>query len=198
MQSDSENIMNLQNLISPYKAKGDTGLLSIKVEGNEHLVKIYFNLGMVVGLSIGTLKNEACLNILGKCKPMNATFMKGYKTPDSVATDKAEIDSKLEGLFASYPVTGGTTIAGSDAQTVAVRANDLLKLEADFINIIGPIGKMIVDNVYSEIGYSRGNDMPSPLYSRLIDRLKGELPSQHQPTFAAKFAIGLALGNRNT
>lgn len=190
--------MNLKKLVSLYKEKNDTGLLSIKVEGNEHLVKIYFELGLVVGLSIGTLKNDACLNILGKCKPTDATFMKGYKQPDFAAAGKAEIDGKLEGLLASYPVTGGAAIAGGSAHTVSVKAADLHKLEEDFINFFGPIGKMIVDTVYAELGYNRGNDMPSPQYSLLIDRLKGELPAEHQSSFAAKFAIGLALENRDS
>ena len=54
----------------------------MQVEGYEHLVKIYFELGMVVGLSMGNLKNESCLDTLTQCKPLSATFMKGYKTPD--------------------------------------------------------------------------------------------------------------------
>jgi hypothetical protein len=123
---------------------------------------------------------------------VTATFLKGYKKPDFVAADNA-MDNKLEELFAAYPVTGGTTTPGEDAPTVTVRADQIRKLEDDFINIIGPIGRMVIDAAYSEIGYSHGKDMPSPLYTRLIDRLQGELPSEHRPTFAAKYAIGLAL-----
>lgn len=192
MQAKSDHIMSLKKIVWPYKEKKDSGLLSVMVEGQEHLVKIYFELGMVVGLSMGTLKNEACLNILSQCKPVKATFMKGYKAPDFVVTDNA-MDSKLEELFAAYPVTGGTTAPGNDAQTVAVSADHIRKLEDDFINIIGPIGRMIIDAAYSEIGYSHGKDMPSPVYTKLIDRLKVALPSQHQPTFTAKYAMGLAL-----
>jgi hypothetical protein len=56
---------------------------------------------------------------------------------------------------------------------------------------------MVLDNIYSEIGYSRGTDMPSALYGQLLDGIKKELPDQHQPTFAAKYAIGLALSNND-
>jgi hypothetical protein len=139
MEAKSENIMSLKKLVSPYKEKRDSGLLSVKVEGHEHLLKIYFELGMVAGLSIGTLKNEACFNMLGTCKPVGATFMKGYKTPDFVTADKNEINNKFEELFASYPITGGMT-TGTDSHAVKVRADDIRKLEDDFINIIGPIG----------------------------------------------------------
>jgi hypothetical protein len=195
MQSKSANIMSLKKLVSQYKEKKDSGLLSVKVEGQEHLLKIYFELGMVVGLSLGTLKNDACIDILGTCNPIDSAFIKGYKTPDFVVAEKDEINNKLEGLFASYPVTGGMT-TDNGTHTVKVKADDLIKLETDFINIIGPIGKMLVDTIYSEIGYSRGTDMPSPLYSQLIDKLKESIPEQHHATFAAKYAIGLALDKK--
>ena len=197
METGSDNIMSLIQLVLPYKQKKDSGLLTVKVEGYENLLKIYFELGMVAGLSIGTLKNEDCFNVLGKCKPIGSTFMKGYKKPDIFAGDNKEINSKFDQLIASYPVTGGTSTGMGAAQMVHVRADDLLKLENDVINIMGPVGKMILENLYSELSYTRGTDMPSPVYSQLLDKIKGELPSQHQPTFAAKYAIGLALSNND-
>jgi len=195
METGSDNIMSLIKLVLPYKQKKDSGLLTIKVEGYENLLKIYFELGMVAGLSIGTLKNEDCFNMLGKCRPIGATFMKGYKAPDLVAADKKEINNKFDQLIASYPITGGTSTGTGASKVVHVRADDLLKLENDVINIMGPVGKMILETLYAELGYTRGVDMPSPMYSQLLDKIKGELPSQHQPTFAAKYAIGLALSN---
>jgi|GEM_PF-2128056 hypothetical protein len=194
MEAKSGNIMSLKNIVWPYREKKDSGLLSVKVEGHEHLLKIYFELGMIVGLSIGALKNEACLDILSSCNPMNATFMKGFKTPDFITSDHASIDNKLKEVFAAYPVTGSTT-TGNDAQTVS--ANDIHRLADEFINIMGPIGKMILDTTYLDFGYLRGTDMPSSLYSLMIDRLKDELPSQHKPTFIAKYAMGLALKNHD-
>jgi len=120
--------------------------------------------------------------------------MKGFKTPDFITSDHASIDNKLKEVFAAYPVTGSTT-TGNDAQTVS--ANDIHRLADEFINIMGPIGKMILDTTYLDFGYLRGTDMPSSLYSLMIDRLKDELPSQHKPTFIAKYAMGLALKNHD-
>lgn len=195
MQSKSENIMGLQKLVMPYKKKKDSGLLSVKVEGYEHLIKIYFDLGMVVGLSMGNLKNAECLSLLASCKPMEATFMKGYKAPDFFAGEKSDIDHKLEKIFSSYPVTGGVAEKGKEDPGMTVRAVEIAKLEADFVNIIGPIGKMIIENAYADIEYKRGTNMPSLQYTVLIDRLKTEMPTQLQATFSAKYAIGLALEN---
>jgi hypothetical protein len=195
MQSESENIMSLKKMVWPYKEKKESGLLSVKVAGYEHLVNIYFELGMVIGLSMGNMKNESCLDVLTQCKPLGATFIKGYKAPDFVVARKEEA-GKLEELLALYPVTGGKT-TGEQSPSIRVSADNIQKLEQDFIDIIGPIGKMLIETFYTENGYTRGQDMPALLYSLLIEKLKEALPSQHQPTFAVKYAIGMALNNDN-
>jgi hypothetical protein len=195
MRPEFENIRRLNILAWPYKEKRESGLLSVKVEGYEHLVKIYFELGTVVGLSMGNMKNESCLDVLTRCNPLGSSFIKGYKVPDSAVAEK-DAAARLEELFALYPVTGAKT-AGESAPAVSVSADNILKLEKDFIEIIGPIGRMFIDAFYSEYGYRRGQDMPAPLYSQLFETLRTELPDQYQPAFAAKNAIGAVL-NRNS
>lgn len=191
MQVESDCIMILKNLVWPYKEKKESGLLSVKVEGNEHLLKIYFEFGVIVGLSMGTLKNESCLDSVLQCRPVDATFIKGYKAPDFALAKKEEA-GKLEKIFATYPVVGGTIEEG-DTEIVKVTAQNLDKLEKDFIDIMGPIGKMLINAFYLEFAYHRGNTMLSPQYSLLVEKLKAELPEQQRASFGAKYAIGLAL-----
>ena len=179
MNEKSENIVSLKKLIRPYRENMESGLLSIKVDGNEHLLNIYFELGMIAGLSVGSLKNVSCIDSISQCKPLGATFMKGFKAPGFVVATKDEA-KKLEELFAEYSV---------------VSAENIDKLEKNFIDIIGPIGKMLIDSFYSEVGYLRGQDMPSLLYIQMVGKLKEELPIEDQTTFAEKYAFRLALKN---
>jgi hypothetical protein len=179
MKENSENIVSFKKLVWPYREKRQSGLLSIKVDGNEHLLNIYFELGMIVGLSVGSLKNVSCIDSISQCKPLGATFMKGCKAPDFMVATKDEA-KKLEELFAVYSV---------------VSAGNIAKLEKNFIDIIGPIGKMLIDSFYSDVGYRRGQDMPSLLYIQMIGKLKEELPIEDQTTFAARYAFGPALKN---
>ena len=195
MRPDFENIRRLNILAWPYKEKKESGLLSVKVEGYEHLVKIYFELGTVVGLSMGLMKNESCLDALILCKPLGSSFIKGFKAPEAVIAGKEDA-GKLEELFALYPVTGGITDGGK-APAVSVSADNILKLEKDFIDIMGPVGRMLIDAFYSEYSYKHGQDMPVPLYGQLLEKLRAELPGQHQSAFAAKNAIGRARNSNN-
>ena len=175
----SENIMSLKKIVWPYREKRESGLLSIKVDGNEHLLNIYFERGMIVGLTVGSLKNVSCIDNISQCIPLSATFMKGFKAPDFVVATKDEA-KKLEELFAVYSV---------------VSAENIDKLEINFIDIMGPIGKMLIESFYSEVGYRRGQDMPALLYSQMIGKLKEELPIEDQTTFDARIAFGSALNN---
>jgi len=193
MQAGSNHSMSMQGIILPHKETKDSGLLSIKLEGHEHLLKIYFELGLIVGLSMGTLKNAECLHALGKCNPVEAVFLKGYKTPDYAATEDQSISAQIQELFASNPVTGSVASTETKVSAPAVSAASLASLEDAFINIMGPIGRMILDTAYTDLGYHRGADMPASQYSQLIGRLQENLPGQFQSAFAEKYAVGPAL-----
>jgi hypothetical protein len=182
-------------LVWPLKAKKESGLLSVKVEGQERLVNIYFEQGKVVGITIGHMKNAACLDALAQSSPLESAFMKDCKVPDFVVAPEEDI-KKLEALFALYPVTARETFGGKGTE-VNVKADVLIKLERDFVEIIGPIGKMIVDAYCEEFGYKRGQDMPASLYCQLFEKLKADLPVQYQSAFAAKKVVGPGLTGKD-
>ncbi|HTG00654.1 MAG TPA: hypothetical protein VK654_08720 [Nitrospirota bacterium] len=165
-------------------------MLSIKVEGNEHLLKVYFDLGMVIGLSLGTLKNEDCFNFLAKCKPLEASFFKGYKIPETIAGSKENINSRLDSFLEPSSTGAGTNSSGTERM---INAAAVQKLEAAFIDLIGPLGKMLIKTAFADLDYAPGADMSIGQYGKLIDRLRESLPQEHQASFAAKYAMGFTL-----
>lgn len=181
--------MSLIMLAWPYRVKRETGLLSVMLEGQQHLVKIYFEHGLVVGLSMGNVKNDACLELLVKCKPLSTTFINNYKVTDSIIAAKEEA-ARLDEFFTLKPGTGSKTFEVRSAATVVnISSDNLVRLEKDYIDMLGPIGKMMIDSFYADSGYKRGQEMPVPLYSQLIERLREELPAEYQLSFGAKYAI---------
>lgn len=188
MQEKLDSIGSLKKMVRTYKESKHSGLLSVKVDGNDYLVKIYFELGMIVGMSMGALKNESCLNELNKCKLVNATFIKNCKVPSFTTVGKVEINHKLEEFFGFSPVTGLPT-PGKETHAINTSIEHLQQLEKDVTEILGPISKLLIDSIYADIGYSHDKEMSPLLYSQLIDRLKRELPSEHQSVFAAKYTI---------
>lgn len=173
--------MNLSDIINIYIRTKDSGLLSIKAEGESFLLKIYFEAGEVVFLNLGTCKNEECFKKLESIVPLAHFFLRNMASPTKSSTPLTEkliahtgmSDMKVD---AGIPSTPG----------VNIQPHVITNVEEEFIDLIGPIGKMISDNIFSEISYRRGSPMPSEDYSHLLASLIKELPAEQQEAFRAK------------
>lgn len=177
--------MNLIDILKRYIRKNDSGLLSIKIEGDSHLLKIYFERGEVVSISLGGCKDEECLKRLNKVIPVEHSFIKGVKPPARADSPMTERLMELLGIpfFDSGPEARAT---GRD---IAIQPQTVAAVEEDFIDTIGPIGKMIVDNIFSEISYRRGNPMAEGDYSIFLDTILKELPSRQRSLFNEKYRM---------
>ncbi len=177
--------MDLSDIIKKYLRTKDSGLLSIKIEGDSHLLKIYFEHGEVVFLTHGICKNEDCLKKLSALVPVEHFFLRGVKSP---TTSKAPLTGRLIELTGMGDVELSVeTMPPSPG--LNIQPHRITAVEEEFIELIGPIGKMIVDNLFSEISYSRGNPMPSEDYSYFLASLIKELPAQQQSSFSGKNKI---------
>ncbi len=176
----------LSPLIGKYLRSKDTGLLAIKIEGESHLLKICFDGGEIVSLNLGACKNEECLRKLDGVVPVEHSFLPGMK-PTTPA--QAPLTEKIIAIIG----TAGSEAVAEPAPSrpgVAVQPQTVKAVEEEFIELIGPIGKMISDTVFAGLSYSRGNPMPFGDYSRLVDLFAKELPDQHQASFVAKHRKG--------
>lgn len=178
--------MNLPDILRKYLRSKDSGLLSIKLDGESYLLKIYLENGEIVSLSHGTCKNEECIKKLHAVVPIDHSFMKGAKSP---TTANVPLTQKIIELI-------GVNNAGSKAERissnpgVAIKPQIIAAVEENVVEIIGPIGKMIVDNIFNRVSYSRGNSMPAEDYDYLLEHLIKELPAQEQASFIAKHRKG--------
>jgi len=182
------NVEILKKMLFPYKENTQSGLLSVKVEGNDHLVKIYIEYGIIVGMSMGALKNELCLDALKNCKPVDATFIKDCKAPSFTASGKTETNNKLEEFF-GFSSSLGLQKSEKELHATNVSIKHLQKLEQDVTDILGPITKILIDSIYAEIGYSKDKEMSAFLYKQLIDKIKKELPREQYSAFLEKYMI---------
>lgn len=175
--------MNLTDIFKKYIRTKDSGLLSIKIEGDNHLLKLYFERGEVVSISLGGCKNEECLKKMNKVIPVEYSFIKGVKPPAKTDLPLTERLMELSGI--SIPELGSELL--STGIDTAILPQTVTALEEEFIDMIGPIGKMIMDNTFSEISYRRGNSMSVGDYSILLDTLVKELPSRQRSMFSEKY-----------
>lgn len=163
--------------------KNDSGLLSIKIEGESHLLKVYFDRGEVTSISIGTCKNEECLKRLNNVIPIEYSFIKGVPPPTRTGLPLTEKIMELSGIA----IAESSPELPSAAQGASIQPQMVADLEEGFVEMIGPIGRIIIDNVFSEISYKRGNPMLAEDYSYLLKTLIEELPVRQQTLFSEKY-----------
>jgi hypothetical protein len=159
-----------------------SGLLSIRLEGESHLLKIYIEKGEIVSLSLGTYKNEDCLDKLDGVVPIEHFFVRGAKSP---IISSIPLTEKLTEL--SWMANSETNVKISSSHGVSIQPQIIASLEEEFIGIIGPIGRIFVDNIFSEISYSRGKPMSSEDYSYFLENIIKELPVNQQASFSEKY-----------
>jgi hypothetical protein len=175
--------VNLTDIFKKYIRTKDSGLLSIKIEGNNHLLKVYFERGEVVSISLGGCKNEECLKKINRIIPVEYFFIKGVKPPAKTDLPLTERLMELSGIT----IPGSVSEVLSMGMDTSIRPQTVTALEEEFIDMIGPIGKMIIDNTFSEISYRRGNQMSVGDYSILLDTLVNELPGRQRTMFSEKY-----------
>lgn len=178
--------MNLPDILRKYLRIKDSGLLSIKLDGESHLLKIYLENGEVVSLSLGTCKNEECLKQLNNVTPLEHSFLKGVKPHVQAKEPLTRKIFEIAGIADAEIKAKGT----SDSSGISIQPQKVIAVEENVVEIIGPIGKIIVDKIFSKLSYSRGNTMSAEDYSYLLELLMKELPAEEQTSFIEKYRKG--------
>lgn len=171
--------MGLAEIVKLYVIKAESGVLSVKLKDEPHLLKVYMERGEIVYVTLGTLKNEECFSRLKNAVPVEYFFLKGVTPPNRIEGGCTEKLIEALGLSSAEALKASTGLT--------VSPQDVQRLEADFIDLIGPIGKLIIDDLFSKIAYTRGNPMAQEDYKMLVDSLTKELPVSEQGKFSLKY-----------
>jgi hypothetical protein len=190
--------MGFEDIVVRHIRARDSGLLSVKLQGEAHLLKVYFDGGEVVALSLGMLKNDDCLARLAGAVILEHFFLPGAKS-SAVATvpltdrlgaaaSGARSDQSAGAPPAPPAQAGRPSGPGAGAPDVAPTV--IVAVEDECIGVIGPIGTIIVENAMADLGYKRGANMPASSFNAFIEALALELPSAVQAAFRAKYRKG--------
>ncbi len=177
--------MKLGDIFRRYLSREkEAGLLSIKFDGIEHLFKMYIDeKGEVVYLTFGTCKNEECLDKIKGLKPLEHFFLKGVKPPSISGVPLTERVMSITGIDTiSSTSEGRSEIEDIPPETIK-------RIEDDFVDIIGPIGRVIIDNLYSSFSYKKGDRMRSDDFTTFMESLIKELPPSEQARFKTKYKM---------
>lgn len=181
----------ITDIITQLMSSGQTGLLSVKIEGENFLLKVYLESGKVVYVSIGEQKGQVCVEKIKSGKVVDHFFMSGVKPansePSSTAVSLNDLIPQISRQISASNAIAKIVSQSDAGGTGMVGAKVLSELEEAFIDIMGPIGVLILDDRYSVLSYARGGSMLSQNYHALLSFIVDELPEAKKAAFLEKF-----------
>ena len=164
--------VEITDIIKQLMNSGQTGLLSVKIEDENFLLKVYLESGRVVYVSIGEQKGQACVE---------------NSEPSSIALALNDLIPQISRQIAASNTIAKIVSQSADGGTGSVGAKVLSELEEAFIDIMGPIGVLILNDRYSGLSYVRGETMIAKNYHALLSFIVDELPEAKKAPFLEKF-----------
>lgn len=172
--------MDIASVYRRYATEG-TGQLALKFADTTHLCKIFIEDGEAVFIKLGTLSPEETLEFIRDKTLVEANFIKGFKTRKQLpapVTDRllaAHPDADTDESLSFQPA------ANTNARFISART--ISKLINDYIDVVGPLGVVMMENYIKNLGYARGADMESNDYVELLKRLINDIPQDERNEF---------------
>ena len=173
--------MDLASVFRKYAAEG-TGQLALKFADTAHLCKISIENGEAVYIKLGTLSPEETMEAIAGKELLEASFIKGFaprKRLDSPLT--AQLIGEETGV-----VTASVSSEDRHIVTSSIPGDVVARLMNDYIDIVGPLGVVIVEKFIKTTGYVRGEAIDPEIYAALLEQLLVDIPESMREDFQSK------------
>ena len=173
--------MNLASIFRKYLSGNESGQLVIKFAGENHLCKVAIEAGHAVYLTCGTLGPAEALGYIAGKTPTGANFIPGVPARRKLATP---LDERLLTLAGANQTPAPAAVAAGGADPVA--AKQVEETINDFIDLVGPLGTVLVGNILGRLGCRRGEQMQQEHFARFLSALQQEIPEESRRQFQAR------------
>lgn len=183
--------MDFGEVLRTYLGADQQGQLVIKFVDEAHLCKISIENGQAIYLTLGSKgPSETLDTIVGKAAEWS-NFIKGLPV-------RKRLDQPLNQLLLSIAdaVPSATTEVIHTAKTedrettstISATQNEVTATQVNatighFIDLIGPLGTILAENICKNLAYSDGSPMEAAIYSRFISALAAEVPDTDRQVF---------------
>lgn len=181
---------NLADVIAELNTAKKTGMLSVGLKGDASLFKIFFRDGAIYHITHGSCRNMECLADLGRLQTDTGFFMPDahVDTATPLTASTGEIVGRIREL--GKTIRWSTGPAASEAQAQAGTIVDpgvIASMEEELINLVGPVGSMLIERVYAECGSKRGTPVPKRDFRKLVECIGKQLPEDQKKIFLGRF-----------
>ncbi len=172
--------MELASVFKRYAAEG-TGQLALKFSDTSHLCKVDIEDGEAIFIKLGILSPEDTLLAISGKILLEANFIKGFKTKKRLPEP---ITDQLVGASAVSKLERSVVLKQSDvAAGLSVSPQNVSKMINNYVDIVGPLGVVMMENYIKKISYVQGSEMNSNDYSELLEKVINDLPESFRDNF---------------
>ncbi len=176
--------MSFATVLRKYLSGQETGQLVVQFTGVENLCKISIENGQAVYLSLGTLGPEKTFDFLRGKTALKAKFIAGVTARKRLVeplNDALYVLADVAGTLGRKAPTGLTAATLPQANTQEIDA-----VIDEFIDIIGPLGRILAEKALVEIGSSPGTVLTGEQFALFLDAVSVEIPADQQEDFLAR------------
>jgi hypothetical protein len=189
----------LADVIAELSRSGSTGILSISVRNDEALFKIFFRGGSIYHITHGTCRDVECITKLPGLDIERGFFIPGARVdmPDQTLPHTDELISRIRnsGKIIRWEESASSRTESSreagppkaGSQEGMIDTGTIARMEAELVNIVGPIAPMLLDNAYSKCNIKRGTAITASEFKYLITVISEKLPGEQKGAFTARF-----------
>jgi hypothetical protein len=173
--------VDLASVFRKYAAEG-TGQLALKFADTAHLCKISIEDGEAVYIKLGTLSPEQTLEAIAGKELIDASFIKGF-------APRKRLDAPITQILVGEGGAASTPNVNSEDRhivTSSMSGDVVTRLLNDYIDVVGPLGVVIVEKFIKTSGYVRGDQMDPVEYAALLEQLLIDIPESMRQEFQAK------------
>ncbi len=171
--------MDLATAFQKY-VQNKNGQLVLQFSGTEHLCKISIEDGEVVNIGLGRLDVDEIIRFVTSHKIIEASFIKGFVAKKKLPVP---ITDRLFGVGAYTPaednLAARKTLSG-DEQIPAAKIDNLI---SEYVDIVGPLGVVMLENILKKIDYTTNSPMSADDYTFLVGKLAADVPENTRADF---------------
>jgi len=176
--------VKLGPILKSYLGTDSTGQLVIKFAGEAYLCKVNIADGDATYISMGHKTPDETMEYIADKGIEGVDFIEDFcpsKECNGILNDR------LLSLLQDRDIPANAANFNINVSE-PVSSKKIDELIADFIEIVGPLGTVIINNSFSNLGYVKGNKMDGGDYSTLLYILLNEIPDEKKNEFKKRYS----------
>lgn len=185
---------NIADIITEICEAKVTGILSLSLNNDSSLFKVFFRDGTIYHITHSTCKDHECIARIPGHNFVTGLFMPGAQVDiqNGLPMSNQEIIASVRKAGKTIEWGGrwdGSQRPAQDGGIIStlVDTSVMNKMAEELLNTAGPVASLVLANAYTSCGLKEGQRITKTEFHRLVKTISGQLPDEHRESFLKKF-----------